>query len=118
MPFNINQQKGENIYNIENLNVNTPGSHPSEKYEGNTIYQIKELLARGETIEAIQALKTYLANDPSKQSMMNELIMLSSRYAEINHQEIHALNSNENISIEKAKIVRGILDLVSRIDVS
>ncbi|WP_421795499.1 hypothetical protein [Haliscomenobacter sp.] len=118
MPFNINQQNGKNIFNIENLNVNAGDSHPSEKHEGYTIDQIKEQLANGETIEAIQALKTYLISAPSKQSMIDELIMLSSRYAEVNHQEIHALNSHENISIEKAKVVRGILDLVGRIDVS
>lgn len=42
--------------------------------------------------------------------------MLYSRNAEITYREIHGLNNYENISVEKAKIVKGMLDLVSRME--
>lgn len=58
MPFKINQQNGKNIFNIENLHVSSSNSDsPKEISKHQTINQIKELLANGETNEALQIMK-------------------------------------------------------------
>ena len=78
---------------------------------------LKQLIASNKMKEAIDVLLNYVKNNEDiRKSLVNDIILLSSRLNSIERSSNRGIITNSEVNIEKNRITKSILDLIEELD--
>ncbi len=80
-------------------------------------YIVKQLLATGKIDEAFQVLLAFIRSyDDLRKKFLDDVILISSRYANLKNSQVRGIISNSEATLEVSRIISSILNLINKIE--